>query len=109
MNRNKRMNPFQKLIDDVFATPDFLEDCLIGGLWYKCIVSPVGDGIVYTDGGMESEENFTLDLKIPLKHVVKENDRIKFRDKWYKVLNTELDSANTSVKLHIIALSKGIE
>lgn len=103
------MNPFQKLIDDVFATPDFLEDCLIGGLWYKCIVSPVGDGIVYTDGGMESEENFTLDLKIPLKHVVKENDRIKFRDKWYKVLNTELDSANTSVKLHIIALSKGIE
>ena len=102
------MNAFQKMINDIFSVEDFLEDCFIEGRHYKCITSPIVDNVTFSEVGVESEENFTLDLKLPISKMPKKNDKVKFRDENYKINFIERDSANTSVKLHIVALSKGV-
>lgn len=58
--------------------------------------------------GVASGENFTLDIKLPVFRMPKINDRLLFRDKWYKIDTMQIDSANASVKIFIIAQSKGI-
>ena len=101
-------NPFQKMIEDIFNCEDFLEDCFIESIHYKCIVSPIVDNVTFSEVGVESEENFTLDIKLPVSKMPKKNDKVKFRDENYKINFIEKDSANTSLKLHIVALSKGV-
>ena len=102
------MNPFQKMINDIFSVEDFLEDVFIESIHYKCIVSPIVDNVTFSEVGAESEENFTLDIKLPVSRMPKKNDKVKFRDENYKINFIERDSANTSLKLHIVALSKGV-
>lgn len=102
------MNAFQKMMEDIYKCDDFLEDCLIGNTPYKCITSPIVDNVSFSEVGAVDEENFTLDIKLPVRKNPKQNDKVKFRDKWYKIGFIETDSANTSIKIHIIALSKGI-
>ena len=58
--------------------------------------------------GVASGENFTLDIKLPVFRMPKINERIKFRDKWYKIDSIQTDSANASIKIYLIAQSKGI-
>ena len=101
-------NPFQKMMEDIFNCEDFLEDCFIEGQHYKCIVSPIVDNISFADTGLVDEENFTVDIKLPVSKMPKKNDKVKFRDEWYKINFIEKDSANTSIKIHIVALSKGV-
>ena len=102
------MNPFQKMINDIFSVEDFLEDVFIESIHYKCIVSPIVDNVTFSEVGAESEESFTLDLRLPISKIPKKNDKVKFRDENYKINFIERDSANTSLKLHIVALSKGV-
>ena len=101
-------NPFQKMMSDIFKVEDFLEDVFIESIHYKCIVSPITDNVSFGDAGLVGEENFTLDIKLPVSHMPKKNDKVRFRDENFKINFVERDSANTSVKLHIVALSKGI-
>lgn len=101
-------NPFQKMMSDIFNCEDFLEDVFIESIHYKCIVSPIVDNVSFSEVGVESEENFTLDIKLPVSKMPKKNEKVKFRDEWYKINFIEKDSANTSLKLHIVALSKGV-
>ena len=101
-------NPFQKMMSDIFQCSEFLEDVFIESLHYKCIVSPITDNISFSETGLVDEENFTLDLRLPISHKLKKNDRVKFRDENYKINFVERDSANTSLKLHIVTLSKGV-
>lgn len=101
-------NPFQKMMEDIFNCEDFLEDVFIESIHYKCIVSPITDNISFSDTGLVDEENFTLDIKLPISHKLKKNDRVKFRDENYKINFIETDSSNTSIKIHIVALSKGV-
>ena len=101
-------NPFQKMMNDIFKVEDFLEDCFIEGQHYKCITSQIVDNISFSDTGLVDEENFTLDLNLPISKMPKKNDKVKFRDEWYKINFIEKDSANTSLKLHLVALSKGV-
>ena len=101
-------NPFQKMMSDIFQCSEFLEDVFIESIHYKCIVSPIVDNVTFSEVGVESEENFTLDIKLPVSKMPKKNDKVKFRDEWYKISFIETDSANTSLKLHIVALSKGV-
>ena len=102
------MNPFQKMMSDIFSVEDFLEDVFIESIHYKCIVSPITDNISFSDAGLVDEENFTLDIKLPVSHMPKKNDKVRFRDENFKINFVERDSANASVKLHIVALSKGV-
>ena len=101
-------NPFQKMMSDIFNCEDFLEDVFIESIHYKCIVSPITDNISFSEVGVESEENFTIDIKLPISKMPKKNEKVKFLDNWYKISFIETDSANTSLKLHIVALSKGV-
>ena len=101
-------NPFQKMMEDIFKVEDFLEDCFIEGRHYKCITSPITDNISFSDTGLVDEENFTLDIKLPISKMPKKNEKVKFRDEWYKINFIEKDSANTSIKIHLVSLSKGV-
>ena len=101
-------NPFQKMMSDIFQCSEFLEDVFIDSIHYKCIVSPITDNISFSEVGVESEENFTLDILLPVSRMPKKNSKVKFRNEWYKINFIEKDSANTSLKLHIVALSKGV-
>ena len=101
-------NPFQKMINDIFSVEDFLEDVFIESIHYKCIVSPITDNISFSETGLVDEENFTLDIKLPVSHKLKKNDKVKFRDEWFKINFIEKDSANTSIKIHLVSLSKGV-
>ena len=101
-------NPFQKMMSDIFQCSEFLEDVFIESIHYKCIVSPIVDNVTFSEVGVESEENFTLDILLPVSKMPKKNEKVKFRDNWYKISFIETDSANTSLKLHIVALSKGV-
>ena len=101
-------NPFQKMMSDIFSVEDFLEDVFIESIHYKCIVSTITDNISFAETGLVDEENFTLDIKLPVSHKLKKNDKVKFRDEWFKINFIEKDSANTSIKIHLVALSKGV-
>ena len=100
--------PFQKMINDIFSVEDFLEDVFIESIHYKCIVSPITDNISFSDTGLVDEENFTIDIKLPVSKMPKKNDKVKFRDENYKINFIEKDSANTSIKIHLVSLSKGV-
>lgn len=102
------MNAFHKMMNDIFNCEDFLEGCFIEDRHHKCIVSPIVDNVSFGEAGLVDEENFTLDIKLPVSHMPKKNDRVKFRDEWYKINFIEADSANTSLKIHIVSSSKGI-
>lgn len=102
------MSVFEKFIDDIFKNDDFMDLCSINGVVYNCISSGIAGGIVYTDAGEESEVNFTLDIKLPVSKMPKKNDKVIFHEETYKISNVEIDSARTSIKLYLVALSKGI-
>ena len=102
------MNPFQKMMSDIFNCEDFLEDVFVESIHYKCIVSPITDNISFSDAGLVDEENFTLDIKLPVSHMPKKNDKVRFRDENFKINFVERDSANTSIKIHLVSLSKGV-
>lgn len=102
------MSVFHRMMNDIFSNKDFTEFFQIDGLTYTCIVSPIHDDISFTDAGLASGENFTLDIKLPVFKMPKINDRLMFRDKWYKIDTMQIDSANASIKIFIIAQSKGI-
>jgi hypothetical protein len=103
------MNPFEKLMTDIFNNEDFLEPVAIDGINYSCIVSTLSDGFAFTEAGREAEETFSIDLKLPIKNMPQINSKVIFRGGNYKVSSIETDSANTSIKLVIIGTSKGIE
>lgn len=102
------MSAFDILIKDVFSNKDFLEQCFINGISHDCIISNIEDGVSFSEAGLESEENFTLDLKLPLNPMPKKNDPVRFKDKVYKISEIVFDSALKSIKIHLIASSKGI-
>jgi hypothetical protein len=102
------MSIFDNFMKQIFENTDFLEDCFIEGISYKVIVSALTGGVVFTDSGEENDVNFTLDMKLPLVRMPKRNDKVRFRNNWYKISMVETDSANTSIKLYLVALSKGI-
>ena len=102
------MSIFNEFMNDVFNNPDFLEDVWIDNLHYKCIASGIADGITFSEAGLQSDENFTLDLKLPVKKMPEENQRVKFRNKWYKISHVDTDSAAASIKVYLVSTSKGI-
>ena len=96
------------MINEIYDNEDFFEYCYVEGIQAKCFVSSITDNLIYTDGGLQSGVNFTLDLKIAdLDNFPKEGDRVVFRNKTYKISSTEIDSVGACLKLYLIATSKG--
>lgn len=99
---------WKDMINSLYEVEAFVEDCYINGFKTKCFVSPLGDGNLYTDAGLQSECNFSLEVKIDdLEFMPKVGDKIEFRDNFYKLSSTERDSANVCLKLYLVSLSKG--
>ena len=99
---------FKDAIHDLFAEEDLVETCYIEGFETKCICSLISNNLAYTMAGLQSEQNFTLDLQIASLHSIpKEGQKVIFRNKSYKIASTETDSANASMKLYLISTSKG--
>ena len=99
---------FKDMVKEIFQNSEFTEVCYINGFETTCICSPVGNNILYTEAGLVDGVNFSLDLQVATLHQLpQEGDKVMFRDKLYKVASTEMDSASASMKLYLIALSKG--
>jgi hypothetical protein len=102
------MSIFNDFMNDIFSNEDFLEECIIEDKIYKCIASALTGGIAFTEAGLESDVNFTLDICLPVKNMPVKNQKVIFRNKKYKISYIDTDSANASIKLYLISLSKGI-
>lgn len=101
---------FRKMVNDIFNNEQFVQWCYINGIKYKCLVSSVEDGMLFTEAGREDLENFTLQVQVTeqnINNLPEENDRIQFRRKEYKVAHLELDSTLSTIKLYIVSNSRG--
>lgn len=96
------MTIFETAMNDIFGHTDFLERCSVDGINYNCICSALKDEIAYLDTGSENPAMFTLDIKLPLEKHIKINDKVMFREVKYRVSSVDFDSANVSIKLHLI-------
>jgi len=101
------MSIFDKAISDIFQCSDFLEECLIENVAYKCICSSIDDSVVYGDIGAVDDVNFTLNIKLPLSRMPSRGQKVRFRNETYKISNVTYDSANASIALHLQSTSKG--
>ena len=99
---------FKNLIHQLFEVEAFVEYCYINGFKTKCICSSISNDVSFTEAGLMDTTNFTLDLELAtLDRMPQINDKLVFRDKQYKIAFIQNDSANASIKLHLITLSKG--
>ena len=99
---------FKNLVKEIFEEQAFTEDVYINGFKTKCIQSAISNNIIYTEAGMSDGVNFTLDVELDvLDRIPAEGDKVLYRDKTYKIASTEVDSANASMKLYLISMSKG--
>ena len=94
-------NIFQKAVDNIFQCSDFLEKCTIDGQVYDCIASVLTGENAYTVAGLAEEAAFTLILKLPLPKPIRNDGKVTFRGKQYRVASQEVDSAPASVKIHL--------
>lgn len=101
-------NTFKSMIADLYSNQDLIEYCFIEGFKTKCFVSSITDNLIYSDSGLQSGVNFTLDLHIDeLDRMPNEGDKVIFRQKTYKIASTEIDSVGACLKLYLISTSKG--
>ena len=71
---------FKEMINELYENEDLYEYCYVEGFKQKCFVSPVSDNVIYSEAGLQSGVNFTLDLKIAdLERLPKEGDKVIFR------------------------------
>lgn len=103
------LDAFKEMIAELYQEEDFYQYCYVEGRKYKCFCSSVGDGTMFTEAGLVDEVNFTLDLQLrTLDRMPAKNDKVQFRDKFYKISHIDTDSANTTIKLYLISTSKGV-
>lgn len=102
------LDAFKDMIQQLYQNQDFYEYCYVDGRQYKCFCSSIGDGTLFTDAGMVDDVNFVLDLQLrTLDRMPEENDKVQFRNKFYKISHIDTDSAGATIKLFLISLSKG--
>lgn len=101
------MNPFEKLMTDIFKNKDFVQVCKINNRLYTCIKSAITDAIAFTDAGMQNTVNFTLDVQLPISEELKQGDIVLYKGKKYKISSTEEDSAGVSLRLFLVSISMG--
>lgn len=109
INSNKEvffMNPFEKLMKDIFSNNHFLQKCTIENTEYNCVISSTDDSVVYADAGLENGVSFTIDLKLPVYPMPKVNNKVFYKSNQYKISAINVDSANQSIKLSLISVSK---
>lgn len=101
-------NTFKDMINQLYNNQEFIQYCFIEGYKTKCFCSPITDNLIYTDSGLQSGVNFSLDLHLDqLDRIPAEGDKVIFREKTYKIASTEVDSVGACLKIYLISTSKG--
>lgn len=104
------MNPFERLVNDIFKSKDFVEyvETIESGATkiynVPCITSSIVNEAEYTAYGLDDGINFYLMFKLS-QYQPQKNDRITYNNKTYKVDSFTIDSANQSVSVYLKALS----
>lgn len=99
------MNPFQKMIDDVFAVPEFCEKFRTeAGVEIITIAYEVATDEVYTQFGIDEGVSFYLTCKVK-DYTPRKGEKIIFRGSTYKIDSFTADSFNLTYKLFLKALS----
>ena len=99
---------FNSMIDELYDNQQLYQFCYVEGFKTKCFCSPIGDNLIYSDGGLQNGVNFSLDLHVSqLDRIPNEGDKVIFREKTYKIASTELDSVGACLKIYLISTSKG--
>lgn len=102
------LDTFKSMINELYQNQDFYEWVYIEGFKSKCFVSPITDNLIYSDSGLQSAVNFSLDLHIDeLDRIPAQGDKVIFRQKTYKIASTEIDSVGACLKIYLISTSKG--
>lgn len=92
-------------IADCFI-PEFCTTCTIGTTSYRCIQSELSKEQRFTGYGLAEGASLFLDFVISdLPTVPVEGDKITFRSKTYRVVKTDTDSMNQTVKVGLASLS----
>lgn len=104
------MNPFERLINDVFKSKDFVEyvEKIESGATkiynVPCVASSIVNQAEYTAYGLDEGVNFYLMFKLS-QYQPQKNDKITYNNNTYKVDSFTIDSANQSVSVYVKARS----
>lgn len=95
------MNPFEKMIDDIFQVPAFQEFAIVNdALEIPVIRYSSNTAPVYTEFGIESGITLQLTCKVKDYHP-KKGDRISFDGKKYRMDEFNTDSFNLTYILNL--------
>ena len=105
------MNAFEKLTEDIFNVPEFLDFFTYADgentVTVKCIQYHSDNDAVFTEFGVDEGIDFTLVVKCK-DYVPVKNAKITFHGKQYKVVSWTVDGFNLMANLNVKSLtSKG--
>lgn len=95
------MNIFEKMIDDVFDIPEFIQYfCTPDNKDVVAISYEKATDTIYTEYGIDDGVSFYLTCKVK-DYTPKKGDKITFRNQVYKVDTFSADSFNLTYKIFL--------
>lgn len=104
----KKVNVFNKAINDLFMIDDFIDEVIIDGEVYSSWITPVSEENSYTAGGLEELAPFEITLKLPLPRIPKIGGKVNYKGDNFKISMVEKDIIAGFVTLHLVTMSKGV-
>lgn len=102
------MNAFEKMIDDVFTVPQFIESFTTAdGKNVVTISYEVSTDSLYSEYGFSEGISFYLTCKVA-DYQPKKGDKITFRNRRYKIDSFTADSFNLTYKIFLKSLTSEI-
>lgn len=99
------MNAFQKMIDDIFSVPQFIEYFTTeDNKQIVTVAYSVDTNTVYTQFGMDKGESFYLTCKVK-DYTPKKGAKITFRGEKYKIDDFSADAFNLSYNIYLKSLT----
>lgn len=95
------MNIFEKMIDDCFSVPEFIEEFYLqDGSAVTTVSYAMNYSEVYTQYGIDPGISFYLTCKVS-DFTPQKGLKITFRDKVYKIDNFSADAFNLTWKIYL--------
>lgn len=99
------MTPFDCLVEDILSNPDITETVIVQGRLVRVGVSSLEAAPGITDYGMDAGESFYLTVKASDAAGIRRGTLLTYRNKQYKVISTETDSAGLTVSVYLKSLT----
>lgn len=95
------MNPFEKMIDDIFNIPEFKEYFTTeNGLTVDCISYETDFEPVYTEYGFDDGISFYLSCKVK-DYTPKKGEKLTYKNKAYKIDTFKEDSFSLTYNIFL--------